>query len=339
MSQLRRPAVKAAMVLFVVFYPLRPSPQSETISSAKISDKRIPGTKKISCDVKDPSFLRNELTKPCQKQGFSQGNQDCQLDAIFKNLGTTNKFYVEYGFNTKEQCSSSGPNTCKLWKEHGWTGLLLDGKNENPAINLHAHYLYGNNAADILRKYGVPSDLDFLSGDMDSHDYFVMENILESFHPQVVTTEYNSNWPIDFAITQVDPTLDPSAAELQSFKFRQCVWGASALAMKILLEKHSYSLIGVTPRLDLIWGRQDSLDCFDVPSFDEYEHLMKLGPLHHRPQTDMSFLSILADVSVWSETKDINEAKTAAQMKDNMKSSSVLPCYKNVAKNLIKERS
>jgi hypothetical protein len=155
------------------------------------------GGKDIVCDIDSDKrgFLWKELSTPCLQQGYSQGNQDCQLDKIFEHIGTTNKYYVEYGFNTKEQCSGSGPNTCKLWKVHGWSGLLLDGDNENPEINLHAHYLFGTNAADVLKMYNVPEELDFLSGDMDSHDYFVMDNILTHYRPRVVTTEYNMNWP------------------------------------------------------------------------------------------------------------------------------------------------
>lgn len=32
-----------------------------------------------------------------------------------------------------------------------------------------------SNIAALLREYGVPRELDFLSADMDSYDYFVLE--------------------------------------------------------------------------------------------------------------------------------------------------------------------
>jgi len=282
-------------------------------------------------DDRDFDFLRRALTTPCKKQGYSQGNQDCQLDEIFKNIGTTNKYYVEYGFNTKTQCSGSGPNTCKLWKEQGWNGLLLDGDNENPEINLHSHYLYGNNAADVLQQYDVPQDLDFLSGDMDSHDFFVMDNILDHYSPRIVTTEYNQNWPKEFMLSQVDPTL--VTGPKGSFKFEGCIWGASASALNHLMESEGYVLVGVTPGLDLFWGRRDLFEgCFDVPSFEEYEPLMNLGRPMHYKQRDVNFLDKLLDTKVWKETGDIEQARDAARtaLMKNMKSDAILPCLSEV---------
>jgi hypothetical protein len=280
-------------------------------------------------------FLRRALTTPCLKQGYSQGNQDCQLDEIFQNIGTTNKYYVEYGFNTKKQCSGSGPNTCKLWKEHGWAGLLLDGQNENPEINLHAHFLYGDNAAYILQQYNVPRELDFLSGDMDSHDFFVMDNILGHFSPRVVTTEYNRNWPNDFTLSQIDPTL--AAGEKGSFKFEECIWGASASSWKLLMESKGYVLVGVSPGLDLIWGRRDLFEgCFDVPSFQDYESLMRLGTLAHKKQVDLLFLNKLVDTKVWKETGDIEQARDVARktVVKHMESGVVIPCLSEASKLL-----
>ena len=58
------------------------------------------------------------------------------------------------------------PNTCKLWKVHNWTGLLLDLNMENRGINLHKHALFRNNVVSIFEKYKFPKDLDFLSSDM-----------------------------------------------------------------------------------------------------------------------------------------------------------------------------
>jgi hypothetical protein len=64
---------------------------------------------------------------------------------IFRNqhLSVTNKFYFEFGFNSATFEGGSGANTYALWKHGrmGWKGLLLDGDNDNPAINLHKEYI------------------------------------------------------------------------------------------------------------------------------------------------------------------------------------------------------
>jgi hypothetical protein len=223
------------------------------------SDKVLPCLGEIKKCNGSADFLWDELRNPCKREGYSQGTQACQLDKIFEHIGTTNKYYVEYGFNKNTQCSGSGPNTCKLWSVHGWTGLLLDGDNENLEINLHAHYLYSTNAASILKQYNVPKELDFLSGDMDSHDYFVMDNILTHFRPRVVTTEYNMNWPEDMTLSLIDPMLRKASSNSSyTFKLEGCIWGASASALKYLMESYGYELIGVATGLDLIWGRKVS---------------------------------------------------------------------------------
>ena len=126
----------------------------------------------------------------------SQGNQDAIIGSIFAKMPPTHKYYVEFGFNTNKQCTKSGPNTCKLW-QNGWHGLLLDGKNENPEINLHAHQLTSKNIVGLFRRYGVPNDLDYLSIDIDSADLWLMRAILASglFRPRLLSVEYNANYP------------------------------------------------------------------------------------------------------------------------------------------------
>jgi len=59
-----------------------------------------------------------------------------QLARIFAGIGTTNRHFVEFGFNAPSFEESSGANTEALWQQ-GWHGLLLDGTRSNASINLH----------------------------------------------------------------------------------------------------------------------------------------------------------------------------------------------------------
>lgn len=248
--------------------------------------------------------------------GDSQGNQDCLIEKIFNIIGTTNKFYVEYGFNTNEQCSNSGPNTCRLWKNKsaGWTGLLLDGSHSNPEINLHAHYLYSNNIVSILEKYNVPKELDFYSGDMDSHDYFIMKAVMDSgkFRPRVVTAEYNGNYPLHWHISQIDPTISHPDQHPPPYKFQNCTWGASPASLRYLMEeRYGYKMVAVTTHLDLFFIRGDILDGlgYDVPSF---ETLMNgKGARLHPVKTNPLFFAKIVDVKVYEETKSYRLANRA----------------------------
>lgn len=279
----------------------------------------------------DPRWIKTLHDTPCHGLGYSQGNQDCMLDVIFHYLQVTNKFFVEFGFNDPQQCAGSGPNTCKLFKD-GWRGLLLDGTHQNPKINLHAHFLYANNIVSIFNNHGVPLELDYLSCDMDSHDFFVLSSILSGFKPRVVTTEYNCNWPIGWYMSQIDPSLLPNQ-NLGSFKFKGCIWGASVSSLHELMRHHGYSLIGVTPRLDLFWARSELLIDFHVPSFDYFIQSMEVGTFGHFAQTDHTYHDWLIDTRVFLRTRNVTTAQNAARTKIRhmLQSPKPLPCFSQLA--------
>jgi len=105
---------------------------------------------------------------------YSQGRQDSVLALIFDSIGVTNCFAVEFGFDSPTYEGGSGSNTLFLHRAGGFQTLLLDGEFSNASINLHAHFLYANNVAELFHRYGVPQEPDFVSCDMDSHDAFVL---------------------------------------------------------------------------------------------------------------------------------------------------------------------
>ena len=62
---------------------------------------------------------------------YSQNGEDGILLSIFANIGTTNKYYVEFGVEDGLEC-----NTRLLRDVYGWTGLMMDGGYHNPDRNL-----------------------------------------------------------------------------------------------------------------------------------------------------------------------------------------------------------
>lgn len=104
-----------------------------------------------------------------EKTTYSQSYQDGILGFLFQYLGTTNNFYVEFGFNAKKFDGGSGANTYNLHMQ-GWKGLLLDGGAENLAINLHRELLGPHGIAGVFQKYSVPKEPDYVSVDIDSYD-------------------------------------------------------------------------------------------------------------------------------------------------------------------------
>jgi len=109
---------------------------------------------------------------PYEKKVYSQHGEDGVLDAIFRVIGTTSRFYVEFGTGDALQ-----RNTRFLAERRGWSGLLMDGGFENPAINLRREFITAENINELFARYDVPHDLDLLSIDIDGNDYWVWENI------------------------------------------------------------------------------------------------------------------------------------------------------------------
>jgi hypothetical protein len=247
----------------------------------------------------------------------SQGAQDMYFERIFAYTGTTNRYFVEFGFNEPSYTSGgSGANTWNLY-DSGWRGLLLDGSRENTEINLHAHYLFEGNIGSVLGKYEVPKDFDLLSCDMDSHDIFVLGGILKSgYRPRVFTTEYNSNYPLEYAITLIDPTIIGADVSAYNFEFKHCAWGASASALRTVAEKFGYTLVGRVGLLDLVWLRNDLIkEDWEVPAFEWFFKDAPLGQLHHGKQTSDDIFEYLVDFDVLEKTGSVQKAKEAARVK------------------------
>jgi len=95
---------------------------------------------------------------------YSQNGEDGVLFWIFANIGTTNHppRFVEFGVENGQQCNT------RFLREHlGWRGLMMDGSNENIAINLHREIISPSNINDLLEKYETPPLLDLLSIDVE----------------------------------------------------------------------------------------------------------------------------------------------------------------------------
>ena len=175
---------------------------------------------------------------------YSQDNQDGIIQYIFKNIETTNKFCIEFGFDTTELTDGSGSNTARLIMEDQWSSLLLDNEHENPSINLHKEFLTETSVCSVFKKYNVPQQFDYLSIDVDSIDLWLMKSILKGgYKPRLISVEYNSNFPIDMSVTVKPDNIWGGDA----------IYGASLLALNRVAEEFNYRLIGVTRQLDLFF--------------------------------------------------------------------------------------
>lgn len=190
----------------------------------------------------------NDLQHLPYKKVYSQMGQDGIIEFIFKNIGVTNKFCVEFGFNSIDLIGGSGANVARLVLEEGWTSLLLDSDNENLSINLHKELLTFENIGDVFKKYLVPQNPDYVSIDVDSIDLWLLKGmLLADFRPRLISVEYNSNFPINVSAT----------VNLGTKWNNDAAYGASLLALNCVAEEFGYHLICVERVLDLFFIRND----------------------------------------------------------------------------------
>lgn len=161
----------------------------------------------------------------------SQNGEDGILEAIFAVIGTTNKYFVEFGAGSGRTC-----NTSYLARRKGWTGLWMDGKGGPPRgpLAVHQEFITAENINALFQKYGVPKSFDLLSIDIDGNDYWVWKAITKH-RPRVVIMEYNASVP---------PSESRAIPYDPNFRWsRTDYFGASLLALKKLGEQKGYTLV------------------------------------------------------------------------------------------------
>lgn len=157
------------------------------------------------CVIKDiysyPSAY-TDLFSRYKKNVYCQLGEDGIIERIFDVIGTTNRYYVEFGGWDGLHLS----NTANLRINHGWTGLLLEGDGQRvmstsnrEELNLRHEWVTKDNINQLFDKYNVPQTFDFLSVDIDGDDYYVWKGL--TYKPRVVVIETNPGISNDFPLT------------------------------------------------------------------------------------------------------------------------------------------
>jgi hypothetical protein len=198
---------------------------------------------------------------------YSQNGEDGVLEKIFELIGTTNKYYVEFGVEDGTQC-----NTRYLREVYGWQGLMMDGSHANQTLNLQQEFIIAENIEELFQKYGVPEEFDLLSIDTDFNDFYIWHAI-EHYKPRVVCIEHNGMFP---------PHLDRVVVYNPGY-----IWdgtdynGTSILAMAILGEYKGYTLVyAEAAEVNLFFIRNDVLENSGV----EFKNAGCVGAIWHPPK-------------------------------------------------------
>jgi hypothetical protein len=173
---------------------------------------------------------------------LSQNQEDGVLWALFQQIGTTSKTFVELG------SGATGGNAAMLAGEFGWTGLLVEGDQGKveyagrrfPRATAVCAWITPETVNDLLTTHGFAREVDLLSVDVDGFDYWVWQAI-SVCTARVVRLEYNSMFGPDRAVTV------PYDPKFNRRDHRFCYYGASLLAMTRLSASKGYRLVAVEP--------------------------------------------------------------------------------------------
>lgn len=213
---------------------------------------------------------------------FSQSGEDGILAEIFKRIGTTNKFFVEFGVsNGLENCSAA-----LLYS--GWSGRWIEGSDSfykqiqknfefyigSKQLEVKNAFITAENIESLFGDLSVPKDFDLLSIDIDGNDFWVWKAI-KKYNPRVVVIECNP-----FYGPSIPWTMKYNPEHIWD---RSTYFGASVKALEILGKEKGYTLVGCSIMgNDTFFVRNDlvkDLFCAPFTSENHYEsfkvHLQK----------------------------------------------------------------
>jgi len=190
-----------------------------------------------------PKYQNSKKLNKHEFQVYSQNGEDGILEEIFRRIGTTNKFFVEFGAGNGLE-----NNTTYLLLKN-WSGYWMDANEkciqvmkqkfgfliERKKLFVKKAFINAENIEDLLIEGVVPENFDLLSIDIDGNDYWVWRAI-KTYNPRVVVIEYNALFP-------------PNVKWVMKYNPKHvwditCYHGASLKSLEILGVKKGYKLVG-----------------------------------------------------------------------------------------------
>jgi len=181
-----------------------------------------------------------------ERQTYSQGGEDGIIAEIVRRIGAPGKTFAEFGVTDGLEC-----NTTFLLAQ-GWRGTWIDGDrrylkaiarkfgflmDEGKLKVLHA-FITRENIEGLFREAQVPTELDFLSIDIDGNDYWVWK-ALSSYRPRAVVIEYNAFFgPEARWVMRYNPD--------HVWNRQGTYYGASLKSLELLGREMGYTLVGAS---------------------------------------------------------------------------------------------
>lgn len=177
---------------------------------------------------------------------FSQNGEDGIIQWIVQNAEIENRVFVEFGVENYEES-----NTRYLLMNDNWSGLVMDGSNENVEsiknwseywrynLTAKACFITKENINEKIREEGIEGNIGLLSVDIDGNDYWVLDEIT-CVDPVILICEYNSIWGKEKRVTT------PYEATFQRTEkhYSNLYYGASLMAFVHWAKMRGYIFLG-----------------------------------------------------------------------------------------------
>jgi hypothetical protein len=197
-----------------------------------------------------------DLSKDFVGGFYSQQHEAEIIDRIFEICKPRNKWCVDFGAGDGKNLS----NTYHFIKNKGWNGVLFEIRVEEfeklqethkgndmvqlfmmmvrpKVVTYNGTFTDGRDIESLLSVYtDAPKDLDFMSIDIDSHDYEIWRG-MEEYRPNVICIECNPEEE-NFDVLG----YEPSWSELRGSKW---YGGATVGLLNKLAEEKGYYLVCV----------------------------------------------------------------------------------------------
>ena len=169
----------------------------------------------------------------------SQNEEDGIILALLDATGVSARRFIELG------SGGSGGNSAMLAADMGWGGLMVDASpraarmathefRANPGVVIVHARVTSDGINDLLRTHGFTGEVDLLSIDIDSIDYWVLDAIT-ACTARVLVVEYNAGFGPRRSITLPD-AAPPKVRPREYF-------GASLAALTKAAERRGYRLV------------------------------------------------------------------------------------------------
>lgn len=199
--------------------------------------------KSFAMAVKDKKL---DALEEAEFQVFSQWGEDGIIQWLISNVDLDRKLFVEFGVEDYMES-----NTRFLLMNNNWSGLIIDGSEENIGkvkqwdaywkydLKAVSRFITRDNINSIISEEGILGDIGLLSVDIDGNDYWVLDSI-DCIRPRILICEYNNIFGSDKKVTV---PYDEGFYRTDKH-YSNLYWGCSLGALRGWSERSGYYYMG-----------------------------------------------------------------------------------------------